>query len=329
MQGRERPDPFAASVALPREQIPNLDLTPLFQGDHESRAILMEEIKAACLDPGFFYVHSTCVSQPTITAALEAARSFFDSDDQGPLKQNVHNRFGGQMKGWGPIFGEPAYQKDTIAHVESFDIGQQLSPERYGDLEIEPNLWPDIPGFQGAVLEYYDAITELGRALSAVFSQLIGEDQEFINTNSGESAPRTLRMLHYPARESPPDSRHVGIAAHTDFECFTILHQTAPGLELTNTAGQWCQAPSDIGHFTIILGDMLERFTNGKLKATGHRVAITPWVRYSMILFFALDGSYTVRPLERFTSDHNPARYPAISQDEHIETELARASSHE
>jgi isopenicillin N synthase-like dioxygenase len=206
------------------------------------------------------------------------------------------------------MFGEPAYQKDTVAHVESFDISQELTAEQYREIGIDPNIWPDLPGFRDAVLAYNDQVTELGRAISEVLSEILGLERNFISKNSGIKAPRTMRLLHYPANDTPSDDRNVGIAAHTDFECFTIMNQTAAGLELTNVNGEWCEAPSDIGTFTIILGDMTERMSNGWLKATGHRVVNTPWTRYSMILFFAIDGDFEVSPLPRFVSSDIPAQ---------------------
>ncbi|MFT5139227.1 MAG: isopenicillin N synthase-like dioxygenase [Lysobacterales bacterium] len=311
---------------LARDSIPNLDIAPLFTGDQSARNTLIEEIRAACLNTGFFYVYNSCVSDKLIQRALSSMAEFFNFEDHHPTKQKVHNRNFGGMKGWGPIFGEPAYQKDTIAHLESFDIGQQLQESQYRLLGITPNCWPELSGFQTAILEYYDATTLLGRALAGVFSELLGEDRDFINKHSGENAPRTLRLLHYPENDVPADRRNVGISAHSDFECFTIMNQTAEGLELTNVDGKWFKAPSDLGSFTIIMGDMMERFSNGHFKATGHRVVNTPWTRYSMVLFFAIDGDFSVAPLPRFVSSKKPDRYGAITQDQHIEQEIKRAT---
>lgn len=242
------------------------------------------QIRDACLNSGFFYVHNSCVDEGVIKNALAAA------------------------------------------HVESFDLGQQLDEKRYRELGIEPNVWPDIPGFRVAVHAYYDAVTSMARALGEIFSGMLGMEWDFINRHSGERAPRTMRLLHYPANDAPVNDQNVGIAAHTDFECFTIINQTASGLELTNADGEWCQAPADIGTFTVMPGDMLERFSNGYLKATGHRVANTPWQRFSMVLFFAVDGDCEVAPLEHFTSPDNPARYAPVTQDQHIRIELERAA---
>jgi isopenicillin N synthase-like dioxygenase len=327
MTSTEHLDQWAPSRELKRGEIANLDLGPLFGKDAAARAEVESRIREACLRTGFFYVHNSCVGDHLIRGALAAARTFFSLPDDAPLKKAVHNRVSGEKKGWGPMFGEPAYQKDTLAHVESFDLGQELGGERHRELGIEPNVWPDIPGFRNAVLAYYAAVTSLGRALSEVFSGMLGMDRDFINRHSGERAPRTLRLLHYPANDRPADGRNVGIAAHTDFECFTIMYQSAAGLELTNVEGEWCAAPADIGSFTVILGDMLERFSNGHLKATGHRVINTPWTRYSMVLFFAVDGDFEVAPLPGFSGPGKPARYRPVTQDEHIRIELERASA--
>lgn len=320
-------DQNATSRALDQADIPNLDLAPLFSDDALARNEVEQQIRDACFGTGFFYVHNSQVEARVIRSALMAAQAFFQQPDDGPVKQAVHNRLFGEKKGWGPMYSEPAYQPGTVAHLESFDLGQQFDERRYAELGIEPNAWPDITGFRDAVLTYYETITAMGRALSEVFSSVLGMQRDFINRHSGERAPRTMRILHYPANTTPADDRNVGISAHTDFECFTIINQTADGLELTNVDGDWCQAPSDIGTFTVMLGDMLERFSNGQLKATGHRVVNNPWQRFSMVLFFAVDGDFEVAPLAQFTGPDNPARYAPVTQDQHIRNELERAAA--
>ena len=53
----------------------------------------------------------------------------------------------------------------------------------------------------------------------------------------------------------------------------------------------------------------------------------TPWQRFSMVLFFAMDGDYEVAPLEQFTGPDNPASFKPVTQDEHIRAELKRAAA--
>ena len=329
MAGTQGLDQNAPSVELDSAAIPNLNVSALFSGDGAARALLVEEIRQACVSPGFFYIHSTNVADALIESTLKVSQDFFNTPDDGPVKQNVHNRLADGMKGWGPIYGEPSYQKNTVSHVESFDIGQHLTPQQCEELGTAANIWPDLSGFESTVLEYSEAVTRMGRAISEVISELLEMPADFINRNSGISAPRTMRLLHYPANTAPDDGKNVGISAHTDFECFTIMNQTAAGLELTDAQGQWCQAPSDIGTFTIILGDMTEHLSNGTFRATGHRVVNTNWTRYSLILFFALDDDFEVSPLPQFVTPDKPSAYEPVKQGAHIAAELANAHSNQ
>ena len=81
----------------------------------------------------------------------------------------------------------------------------------------------------------------------------------------------------HSARASRSRARAVGIAEHTDFECFTLLHQDAPGLLLRDVAGAWREAgvfSSALGPrstFTVIVGDAFERVSGGFFRATPHR----------------------------------------------------------
>jgi hypothetical protein len=47
-----------------------------------------------------------------------------------------------------------------------------------------------------------------------------------------------------------------------------------------------------------------------------------------MVLFFAVDGDYEVAPLAPFTGPGKPARFEAVTQDEHIREQLERAAAH-
>ena len=75
----------------------------------------------------------------------------------------------------------------------------------------------------------------------------------------------------------------------------------------------------------VLLGDMLERWTNGVFKASGHRVRNTPELRYSIVQFFAVNEEVEVAPLPQFVSAESPVKYSAIRQEQHINDEVSRA----
>ena len=324
----------APSARLAEQHLHLIDVGSLFDTVNgpettPARSRVIQQIRKACRETGFFYIHNTNISDDLIGATLEQMHRFFSLDDSDPAKRCALNRLCAGGTGWGPMFEEPAYQPGTVAHLESFDISPPMG--WIGDeglaasLGIFPNLWPALPGFRNVAESYYLAARELGEVLFGALAEAMGLPGEFFHDKATAKAPSTLRFLNYPGSVVKADNSNVGIAAHTDFECFTLMYQTAPGLELTDINGQWCEAPANVGQFTVILGDMIERLTNGQFPATGHRVGITPWQRYSIILFNALDGDCDVFPLPEFTGKDRPPRYAATTQGRHIEEELKRS----
>ena len=135
-----------------------------------------------------------------------------------------------------------------------------------------------------------------------------------------------LRLVHYPYDASEKDAQ--GIGAHTDYECFTILLPTAPGLEVMNAKGQWIDAPPVDGAFIVNIGDMLEIWTGGTFVATTHRVRSVNQERYSFPLFMACDYHTVVTPLPQFASEKVCEQYPAINAGAHLFAQTAQTFSY-
>ncbi len=330
MDEHSKIDPFAPSAQMSKAQLPALDLSALFEsGDGPRRQAVLEQMRQACRAPGFFTISGTSIEQSSTDQVLAQMGQFFSLPDEHLIKRSVHNALSGGGTGWGPMFGEPAYQEATTAWVESFDRGPGLAgfqpDERAAAFGIYPNLWPELPGFREAVDTWYAQANQLVEVLFRAFAEMLGLAPDYLLSRTGPRAPRTMRLLRYPANDGPADRHNVGIAAHTDYECFTLMYQSAPGLELTDADGRWWQAPAGPGEMLVILGDMMEWLTNGYLRATGHRVLNTTWQRDSIILFAALNGDCEVGPLPRFVSERYPANYTPVRQSDRIKTQLAKA----
>jgi hypothetical protein len=90
-----------------------------------------------------------------------------------------------------------------------------------------------------------------------------------------------------------------GIGVHTDYELFTLLRSTAPGLEVMNESGVWIDAPPRPDAYVVNIGDMLELWTGGEFVATSHRVRKVSQERYSFPLFFTVDYHTRIAPMPR------------------------------
>jgi len=301
---------------------------PLIDLDAQPR---VEQIRQACLSAGCFNVKGGGLNDRVTRDLLEKMTGFFGLPDNHPIKQAVHRNQNSGANGWSPMLEEPAYEAGTIAWVESFDC--VLSRERLsrlpGELQekVVPSIWPEISRFRDTVRIQWDLLISAAHGLYPLVSCLLKQHPGFLAEHASSQALNTLRLLNYPSRPQSDDERSRGISAHTDFECITLISQDAPGLEVQTPSGKWIQVPVEPGQWTVLLGDMVERWSNGVYKATPHRVPTTSWPRRSIVMFVAADSGCSVEPLDEFVTASNPAKFERMTQDELIRMAMARAES--
>ena len=305
-------DPISGEISL---SVPAISAASLIENP-ESCAT---EIRDFCLKHGFFYVDIEPSLQNTLNATLFQMDRFFSLADNHHLKQNALQDERGF--GWVPRYSEPAYQPGTLSRLEAFDYCQEhLSDDG-------SSCWPTLPDFRANLVKCWNEYADLGDAILLAISSAIFEDSRFLLQHCDSREHNTMRLLHYAAIDENKKANEVGIAAHTDFETITLLYQTAPGLELLNAKGHWLDAPASPGRLVVLIGDMVERWTNGQIHASGHRVRTTDEKRHSIVMFMAANDGIEVAPLPEFTGASQPPRYEAVTQLGHIENELQRSQS--
>lgn len=278
---------------------------------------LVARVRAACLDPGFLVIRLDEQTQSSIAATIRQMQSFFGLNDNHAIKQAV--RQDGARNGWQPRYSEPAYQPGTVSSLEAYDLGI------HEVLASDEECWPDLPDFRATVCQCWERYLVLADATLRLIAQAAGLDTDFLVDRCGTRELNSFRLLHYPEDVTPSSKEDVGISAHTDFECITLLCQDSPGLELRATDGRWIDATTGTGRIIVMLDDMLERWTNGEFSATGHRVRLTGKQRFSIVMFMAVDDGLDIAPLDQFTSKNNPPRYPPVTQAAHLDAEIRRA----
>jgi len=303
---------------------PDIDLAGL-QGSADERAATLHAIRTAFETVGYFYAANFGPSQASVDAVFDEARRFHALPDDH--KQSAFQDTEGSQRGWIPLGTEPAYEAGTVARCESFDLAMDLPGEsstQFGGLGA--NLWPaDLPGFQDTVYDWYLQARAAARQLFVAFAEMYDLPPDSFTAYESERASSMMRLLRYPPNQGQTADNIVGISAHTDYEAFTLMSQTAPGLELLTVDDEWVSPPVVQDRFIVIVGDMLERLTNGTLRATRHRVVDTEWERLSLILFNAFDADAVIEPLPEFVSEANPARYEPTTQVAHINAEVSAA----
>lgn len=208
---------------------------------------------------------------------------------------------------------EPSYDGVSASSARAWDY----SP--HGFYGVEKTEYPEA---FDSLLDVYQVQNQFGRDVASALSESFGIS---FDANFG-----TLRLMRYPAGQTVENTLTKGIAPHTDFEAFTVLHSRGSGARLEILVdGEWIVPERKSDGLLVILGDVVERLTNGSLKATPHRVVQQQGGeadRYSVIRFHALHPDTLIEPLPRYVTKDRPAKYTPVTMRKHMETTLRNLS---
>jgi isopenicillin N synthase-like dioxygenase len=302
-------------------EIPVVDVSALRGGPPAAQRQAVSQIGAAAHEVGFFYVTGTGIAPAVFASLLAAAREFFALPHT--VKMRSYIGISRCHRGYVPEV-EEVFSGGSADRKEAFDTGLDLPPDDpdylAGNPMLGPNQWPGVPGFASAVTAYYDAVMALGRSLLRALAAALGEPAGCFD-RCITRPPSQLRLLHYPYDPGAADM--AGIGAHTDYECFTLLRPTSPGLEVLNGADEWIDVPPRDDALVVNIGDLLELWSNGYFVATTHRVRKVREERYSFPLFFNLDYDTVVAPLPRLLRPGQVPQPPLVA-GEHLFAQTAQ-----
>ncbi|KAH7885002.1 hypothetical protein F5I97DRAFT_1928422 [Phlebopus sp. FC_14] len=337
----------ASSVDGAFDSIPVIDLANF--STSEGKAALAHQIRDACMRVGFFYISNHGIPEECISNVLAVMKDYFSLPDETKMK--LYHKSVANFKGYSPLLDaniEPGNRGDLH---EGFEIGWEELEAKANDEKrandgamAGGNMWPQEPaGFREAVLNYYHAACAVGKALFPLFALALDLPENYFDDKvqslrsslgriiQGTFALQTknsaaiMRAIHYPPQTGPVDDRVVGVGAHTDFECFTILWQQ-PGiqaLQVMNSKKQWINAPPVPGTLVINIGDQFALWTNDVFKSTVHRAVNRNSVRrYSIPLFFGTDYHVNIEPIPSCISSDRPAKYTPITAGDYVNKRL-------
>ena len=256
----------------------------------------VETLQQGAREIGFLVVHNTTLSAADVRSVIYAYRGFFHQSEN--IKQAVNMARTGSNRGWGAPKSERVDPTANPDYKEVFDCGFELAKDDpYANLSVyAPNLWPDLPDFRATIQGYYRAATGVAMDLLRCIAGAIGENPTYFDDKF--SRPMALlRGNFYPERPDWAGEKDFGIAAHTDYGCLTLLASDGvPGLEVQARDETWTPVSAQPGEFVINFGEMLEMWTQGRVRATLHRVQGSSEERISVPLFFNPNHDANVAP---------------------------------
>ena len=253
--------------------VPIIDIAALVIPDKNQKSVV-RALRSACQNNGFFYIINHGIDQQLQKSLEKYSHQFFALDLATKMK--IRMEFGGKAwRGFFPVGDELTSGKPDLK--EGIYFGTELNrdhPKVQAGIAMHgKNLFlEELPEFKKCVLDYMDALTELGHHLMRGLSLSLNLDENYFN-NHFTTDPLTLfRIFHYPAAKDAIEANQWGVGEHTDYGVLTILKQDKVGGLQVKSQNQWLDAPYIEGSFICNIGDMLDKMTGGYYRSTPHRV---------------------------------------------------------
>lgn len=285
--------------------VPVVDVAPLFGGSSDARDRTDRAILDAASESGFFTIAGPSVDVPTHAAVRETLLAVFGLplEQQRALWRSFYEPSNFNVyRGWSP--------RDADVGVDIFDLGPDVAhPGRAAGVD-DPLLGAtplpddaDLPGWLDAVAAYYTAMERLGGAIMRAVARGLGLDEHHFD-DAFRGGISTLRLMRYerdPASLAAEEAMRPGMprrGEHVDSGFVTLLCQHGvAGLEAKLRDGSWIDIPPVDGHLAVNFGGLLERWTDGRIRATAHRVISRAATRYSIPFFYEPRADAVISPL--------------------------------
>ena len=296
--------------------IPVIDITSLRSGSDSERATTARALGRACRETGFFYMQGHGVASETMEKMFAASRLFFSQSPEA--KDALAMRHLGKNRGYVGLGVERLDTSSLPDRKEAFNLNR----DEAGTL----SACPDLPGWRALMEEYFATCLDLGAILHRGFARDLGVAEDFF-VDKFQNPLATLRLLHYPAPESPQEAGGPGAGAHTDYGNVTILAiDGVSGLQVRPRGQDWIDAPLIPGTFICNIGDCLMRWSNDVYTSTPHRVLRPAAERYSIAFFLDPDADALVEPIVTHAGDQ--PHYPPITGHDYLQERLNATYGH-
>jgi isopenicillin N synthase-like dioxygenase len=290
--------------------IPIIDMSALTEQEFSERLL------KACEEVGFFtIINNPFVCEQMIERQFELSKKFFERTIDAKERYSPFAAEKNSGYEWKSQVRPSTRLKDE---KESFQITAKPSAmENRWPIDMSENFEDETKAFMANSLLLAKAILN---AITPKAAPWLEDKNEIANAHTmwTNESQCTLRLIHYPPFETKEEADEAAskgfmrAGAHTDWCNVTLLYQIPTfgngGLECASNPRkngfvdtEWTAVDNTIkGAVTVNIGDMLSRWTNGRLLSNLHRVRMPVGEealkgRYSMAFFAQADESAIIR----------------------------------
>jgi len=304
--------------------IPSVDLADFLSGDPVKKNDFVQKLGKAYEEVGFVAVKNHGVPDELIADLYKYVQEFFSLPLDHKKAYEIAELAG--QRGYTSFGKEHAKGSDAPDLKEFFQYGQ-IPRDNFKEEDYPANVQVgEVAVFNKTFDDAYRAFEKSGKAMLQAIALYLGLDEHYFDgyVHNGNSI---LRAIHYPPITHEPASA-IRAEQHEDINLITLLvGASADGLEILTKQGDWVAVTSLPEQIVVNVGDMLQRFTNNKLKSTTHRV-VNPkrelWhtSRFSIPFFLHPRSSMSLHCLDTCVDEAHPMAYEDATAGEYLDERL-------
>ena len=317
-----------------RRPLPILDLAAYLAGDTGAAEDLARDLREIAGGLGFLCLVNHGVSPTILRDIQDQVTALFALPEKTKMAVKVDQHERGYVPFRSTVVRESRYHdKAQVDYYEAFIYGTNYDVDDpnvvAGTRLFGRNRWPDgVPNLPAAALAYTQSMDGLSKSLLPVWARALGLEADYFSPFF-EHAHGYVRPVHYPPKPELALDEY-GLGAHSDTSFMTLLpRENEPGIQVLDTEGEWFWPDIPPDAIMVNFGQFLERWSNGFVRATPHRV-IPPVTghRYSLPFFFSPNLGQRCECLPTCHSADNPPQYEPMSFQEFHSWYMSRVYAH-
>lgn len=287
-------------------KIPVVDLQGI-ESDSARRKEIVEEIKVAAQNWGFFQIVNHGVPVSILDSILESTRKFHEQPKEDKMDlYSSDNRHKVRLFTINGSFSE--------THVASWRDALACT---FLDGTLDPEAIPLI--CRKEIMEYMENMTKVRKILSELLSEALGLSSDYL-VQMDCLKSEYLTCLYYPP--CPEPELALGTINHSDSTFLTMVVQDSSGGLQVLHQNHWVDVPPIPGAIVVNIGDLMQLITNDEFKSVEHRVLARPvGSRVSAVCFLFPSSECMLKPygpIKELLSEKDPPLYKSVSNFEYM-----------
>lgn len=229
-----------------------------------------KELHQSCKEYGYFFITCTDAEVFNLDSVFAEGAQFFSLPESEKLKNTASSA--NQFLGYRRLGTEKSVLTGDPELCEQYKFGYFYEKKTNSSNLLCDYLSTYESIFKKYTKSYFNSMEQLATKLLMIIAENFSLGKEHFKTYCDQPMHQ-LGINYYPTGNANEQStQNYAMSAHKDLCLLTIIAQNQGGLMVKNLQDEWSLIPNRPNTLLVLLGDYLERWTNGYYLAPVHRV---------------------------------------------------------